>query len=106
MNQIVKAALPVVFLCLALPACAEDHVITQADKTFSESKITVAVGDTVTFMNDDSTTHNVQSNTAGFEMDLGAQAPGASSTVTLKQAGEVTFRCAIHPKMKLKVKVE
>jgi len=45
------------------------------------------------------------SSTAGNEFNLGSQAPGASSNVTLGNAGEVAVLCAIHPRMKMSVTV-
>lgn len=93
-------------LAAPLPALAADHVITQNGKKFSERKLTIAAGDTVTFVNDDKTTHNVHSTTEGHQFDLGAQAPGDSYSSVFDQPGKVKVRCAIHPKMKLQVTVE
>ena len=87
-------------------ASAEEHVVTQAGKEFSERRLTIAVGDSITFMNDDSTTHNVHSSTEGHEFDLGAQAPGESASQVFTTAGKAKVRCAIHPKMKIDVTVE
>ena len=93
-------------LLAAAPAIAEDHVITQSGKKFSERRITITVGDTVTFVNDDGTTHNVHSSSEGHEFDLGAQAPGSSTRHAFMAPGKAKVRCAIHPKMKIDVTVE
>ena len=102
----IKACVAASLLFAAGPAMAEDHTITQADKKFSERRITISAGESITFVNDDGTTHNVHSTTAGHEFDLGAQAPGESSTHIFNSAGTAKVRCAIHPKMKIDVIVE
>jgi plastocyanin len=79
--------------------------ISQKGKAFSAAEITVKAGESVTFVNDDTVTHNVMSTTAGNAFNLGPQAPGASTPATFKSAGEVMVGCAIHPHMKLKVTV-
>jgi plastocyanin len=86
-------------------ALAAGHTITQKGKAFSESAIAIKKGEVVTFVNDDTVTHNVMSTDVGNEFDIGAQAPGVSTPVTFDKAGEFTIICAIHPRMKLIVKV-
>jgi plastocyanin len=82
------------------------HTINQKDKTFSQSEITVKVGDSISFVNQDAVVHNVFSTTPGMEFDLRTQQPGKESTVPFTKEGTCEVRCAIHPKMKLTVKVE
>jgi plastocyanin len=91
---------------IALPAFAVDHEISQANKTFSKSEITIKVGDKLIFKNDDEVTHNVYSITPGMAFDLQRQAPGASSSVTFSKEGTAEVQCSIHPKMKLIVHVQ
>jgi plastocyanin len=45
------------------------------------------------------------STSPGNEFNLGSQPPGASTDVTFKVAGAVAVICAIHPRMKMTVKV-
>lgn len=87
-------------------ALAEDLRVSQKDKQFSVSTLTLKTGDLVTFINDDEAMHNVYSATQGFSFDLGGQNPGEETTVRLTKPGVVDMRCAIHPKMKLRVRVE
>jgi plastocyanin len=56
-------------------------------------------------VNDDTVPHNIFSVSKGNEFNLGSQAPGASTDVTFKEAGEVQVICAIHPRMKMTVTV-
>jgi plastocyanin len=90
---------------MALPVLAADHEVTQKDRTFSESEITIKPGDKLLFKNEDEVTHNVFSMTTGMEFDLRRQAPGASSTVPFEKEGTVEVHCSIHPKMKLIVHI-
>ncbi len=90
----------------AMSAHAAEVAINQKGKKFSEKKVTIAVGDSLKFVNDDGTTHNVHSRTKGHDFDLGAQEPGTEATHTFSKAGKVKVRCAIHPKMKMTVMVE
>jgi plastocyanin len=49
--------------------------------------------------------HNIISTSKGNEFNLGSQQPGSSTDVTFKEAGDALVICAIHPRMKLMVKV-
>lgn len=92
-------------VCAVTPLFAADHEIVQLNRTFSETEITVKLGDNIVFKNDDEVTHNVFSSTPNHEFDLRRQAPGASSTVLFDKEGDVEVQCSIHPKMKLLVHV-
>jgi plastocyanin len=90
---------------VVLPALAEEHLITQQDRAFSQREISIKVGESIVFKNDDQVTHNVFSVSPGMEFDIRRQAPGNSSTVAFKKPGVAEVRCSIHPKMKLIVTV-
>ena len=95
----------VAFAAGCAAAAAAEKSISQKGKVFSETEITVKKGDSLVFVNDDNVSHNVLSSTADHEFNLGAMAPGASAPVTFKTTGDVAVICAIHPKMKMAVKV-
>jgi plastocyanin len=99
------SAIALATLC-AFPLLAADHEITQQDRHFSQTEITIKVRDTISFKNDDEVTHNVFSTTPGMEFDLHRQAPGASSTIPFSKAGDAEVDCSIHPRMKLLVHVK
>jgi plastocyanin len=86
-------------------AYAATEVIHQQGRVFSAESISIKKGDAVTFLNDDSVPHNIMSATKGNEFNLGSQAPGTSTDVTFKESGDVQVICAIHPRMKMMVKV-
>ena len=85
-------------------AAAADFTIIQKNNTFSVSRITIKVGDRITFVNADGANHNVYSETKGSEFDI-PQRPGRSDTVRFPQPGTVEVQCAIHPDMTLEVQV-
>ena len=86
-------------------ANATEHVLTQKAKKFDKKKMSISKGDSIKFINSDAITHNIHSRSAPDKFDLGAQAPGTESKHTFNKAGKFKVRCAIHPKMKVTVKV-
>jgi plastocyanin len=106
-NRIILGTLQTIALASlsVFPLLAADHEISQSDRHFSQTEITIKVGDTISFKNDDEVTHNVFSTTPGMEFDLHRQAPGASSTIPFNKAGDAEVDCSIHPRMKLLVHV-
>ncbi|MBV8836492.1 MAG: hypothetical protein JO000_08140 [Alphaproteobacteria bacterium] len=103
--KLMTVVLVLAFASGSAVAFATERSIMQKGKAFSETSLTVKKGDTLTFINDDTIIHNVMSNTAGSEFNLGSQAPGSTSTVTLSTVGEITIICAIHPRMKMTINV-
>jgi plastocyanin len=95
----------VVFMGLSVGALAANTTIAQKGRMFSSEQATIRKGEALTFLNDDSVPHNIMSTSTGNEFNLGSQPPGASTDVTFKLAGDVQVICAIHPRMKMMVKV-
>lgn len=81
-------------------------MIDQKDKRFSTQEVKIRVGDTVKFVNSDGFFHNVFSLSDTKTFDLGSYPKGQSRTVKFDKPGEVEVECAIHPEMKMRVKVE
>lgn len=90
---------------VSVGALAAETTISQKNRLFSPAEISVKKGDTLVFVNDDDIMHNVLSNSAGYEFNLGSQSPGMATPVNFDKPGELTVRCAIHPRMRLTVKV-
>jgi plastocyanin len=90
---------------IVMPMLAGEHVIVQKDRAFSQTEMSIKVGDSIVFKNADAVTHNVFSVSKGMEFDIRRQAPGGSSTVIFAKEGVAEVRCSIHPKMKLLVTV-
>lgn len=66
---------------------------------FSPAALTVAAGQTVTVVNNDSTTHTLTA-TTGKAFDTGDLAPGKTATFTAPTTpGTYSYICTIHPFM-------
>jgi plastocyanin len=76
-------------------AFAADHVVVQRNKAFAVTRLSVEVGDTVTFLNLDDVPHN----------DTGMVMKGGSKAITFARPGAVEVECAVHPGMTLAVDV-
>lgn len=90
---------------LTLPLHAAEFEVGQKDKKFTRRTLTVKVGDSVTFKNQDPFAHNVFSLSEAKTFDLGSYPQGQSKKITFDQPGTVEVECAIHPDMKLTVEV-
>jgi plastocyanin len=66
-----------------------------SNMAFSPSDVTVAVGGTVTWTNNDSVAHTA----TGDSFDSGSLAPGKSFSQTFTAAGTFPFHCSIHSGM-------
>jgi plastocyanin len=96
----------VALMLVAGSAAAEEHVVAQKNKAFSMKKLTVKVGDSVKFVNEDSFAHNVFSLSAIKSFDLGSFGTGGTKTVTFDKPGKVEVECAVHPDMRLDIEVK
>lgn len=101
-----KIILALVATTISVSGFSADVIVGQKDKKFDKPEITIKKGDTVKFKNNESNvTHNVFSLGPANAFELKTQAPGTESPVTFNDVGETEIECAIHPTMKLKVKV-
>lgn len=102
-----RHALALVGSCLvtfgASAAEPAHHVVTMQRVSFSPEVITVHVGDTVEWRNDDIVAHTATSKEAGFDVNV---LPGKSGQVVLKRAGEFAYSCRYHPNMRGRVVVK
>jgi len=85
---------------------AETYEIGQKDKDFTKKELTIKKGDTVKFKNLDPFFHNVFSLSDAKFFDLGSFPQGESKEVVFDETGEVEVECAIHPNMRMTIKVE
>lgn len=105
MRKLIPVILAVVAGFSVGALAAANQEIHQKGRVFSVENITLKKGEALTFVNDDTIPHNILSTSKGNEFNLGSQAPGAATDVTFKEAGDVQVICAIHPRMKMMVKV-
>ena len=73
-----------------------------ANFAFAPADVTVKVGQTVTWTNNDQMAHTV----TGSTFDSGQIAPGATFSFTFAKAGTYDYKCSIHPSMTAKVTVQ
>jgi plastocyanin len=103
----IRRMAPVLALALALgvaPASAAETVVTIEDFFFDAATVTVALGDSVRWVNDGDDTH-----TSSGRRDLSLWSrsipSGGQVARTFKQAGTFPYLCTIHPSMTGTVKV-
>ncbi len=82
---------------------AETVTVDIANFTFDPGTVTVQVGDTVTWTNNDSVPHTATSGDGSFD---GEMQPGESFSFTFEDEGTFDYICEIHPDMEGTVVVE
>ena len=96
----------VIAVGLSAGALAGSQTIRQKGRMFSVDSIAIKAGELLTFLNDDNVPHNIASISKGNGVrSRQAEWPGTSTDVAFTEAGDVQVFCAIHPRMKLTVKV-
>lgn len=79
--------------------------VTMKDIAFAPAQVTVKVGDTVTWRNEDSAPHNVVAEQgADFKSDTFEK--GGSYRFTARKAGTIDYVCTLHPGMEGEITVE
>jgi plastocyanin len=87
-------------------ASAATHTAAQKNLQFNPSSLTIAVGDTVTWTNDetDGTTHSVVQS-GGGAINSPDMPPGSTFSHRFTDAGTVNITCRFHPDMFMSVNV-
>jgi plastocyanin len=70
---------------------------TLTTTAYSPNPVTVPVGGTLTWTNNDVVTHTSTSDASGW--NSGSIAPGGTFRMTFQTAGSFPYHCAIHPGM-------
>ncbi len=105
--RVAIALLMLPVLSAAWPALADEPVIGQKDKMFSQDIVTIRPGETVQFLNDDDIQHNLTvKEPDGVSRPGVVQPPGGDTHIMFDKLGDNMVRCLIHPKMKMTVHVE
>jgi plastocyanin len=92
----IGAGIAVALAVVVAPVVAADRTVTIRGFAFSPKTVTVGVGDTVTWRNEDDTAHTA---TDSGKFNTGDIGPGAAKSVTFNAAGTYGYICAIHPTM-------
>jgi cytochrome c peroxidase len=82
--------------------------INQAGLKFSVKDLEVAKGQTVVFLNDDTTSHNITitGDGNGVSVNGGMQPPGGKFEMPFAKPGKYLVTCGIHPKMRMTIVVK
>ena len=92
--------------CLGAFAGTGELIVSQKDRMFAPSSISLHQGEAVTIVNDDiGILHHAYVESETFNYDSGDQKPGSRSKVVFSVPGDFLVLCGIHPKMKLMVHV-
>lgn len=67
------------------------------NRAYAPNPVNISVGDSVTWMNNDTTAHTSTSDAAGW--DSAVVAPGGRFSFTFQSAGTFPYHCTIHPGM-------
>jgi plastocyanin len=81
------------------PQATATNSVSIANMAFAPANITVKKGTTVTWTNNDTTTHTVTENDGHPGPDSGPVQPGQTYNFTYDTAGTFKYHCAIHPNM-------
>ncbi len=91
-------------LVSATGANAAGDLVTIKGFAYDPPVLTVKVGDSVTFVNEDSAPHTATATNGAF--DTGNLRRNAQSTLTFTTAGVYDYFCVIHPNMRAQLVVE
>jgi plastocyanin len=81
------------------------HTVTIEGMQFRPRTLTVALGDSIVWVNKDLVPHTATSATAGI-FDSKLIAPDKSWKLTMRTKGDVSYICTYHPAMKASLRVE
>lgn len=84
------------------PSNTQSNEISIKGFAFSPSTISIKVGDTLTWTNQDSTSHTVTSD-SGSELSSATLSQGQTYSHTFNTAGTYSYHCTFHSGMKAKV---
>jgi plastocyanin len=82
---------------------AGSQAIVMAKVAYAPPQVTVHVGDTLEWTNDDIVAHTATSKEAGFNVNV---LPGHKASAVVKTPGTFTYSCRYHPNMKGQIVVE
>ena len=102
----VLAALAVAFLVLfqaPSPAAAASFSVQIENYAYAPSSITVDVGDSITWTNDDTAPHTITTSSGPRTLSSPYLSKGQSWSFTFTTPGTYSYYCAVHPYMRAQV---
>ncbi len=111
MKKLILGASLLSLLMVSISVMAVEYVVAQKGKAFVENgqvieSLTLAVGDSIRFVNEDPFFHNIFSLSDLSTFDLGSFPQGDSRSITFDEAGSMEVECAIHPEMYMEVTIK
>ena len=104
--QFFALAIFLVFLVMIPSASAEEHNISITDDMkFDPEDLTINVGDTVNWTNNDGIEHTATSTDGPASFDSGNIAAGDSWSFTFTEAGTYNYKCEYHGSMNASITV-
>jgi cytochrome c peroxidase len=101
------AAAPAPVIPVASGGGKAEVSVGQKDRKFTMASVDLTAGEKITFVNNDSISHNIIVTTPDRKLrNSGVQEPGQSATVQFDDAGKYDVECAIHPQMRMTVQVK
>lgn len=105
-KQSIAGAAALILTTASAAYAAGAVTVDQKGLSFSTASLNVAGGTIVTFMNNDTTSHNILVTGNGVQLNSGMQGPGVPFRAPFLKPGTYQVICGIHPKMKMTVNVK
>lgn len=96
----------VAMMILSTMAMAATHQIDIVGFAFSPDNLTINVGDSVVWTNQDAASHTATSDDGGATFDSGTLTQSQSWGMTFTTPGSIPYHCGIHPSMTATLTVE
>jgi plastocyanin len=103
--QTATLALGILAAASAAVLAASTVQVGQRNRLFEKTTVSIAAGDSVEFLNNDTVAHNVMESGADA-FNLGVMKPGEKKSRKFDRAGKHEVKCALHPRMKMTVEVK
>ncbi|HEU4962046.1 MAG TPA: cupredoxin domain-containing protein [Sphingomonas sp.] len=101
-SLLLAGAVAMALLSAPTAASAANHVVAMANMSYGRLPSDIKVGDTITWVNQDSVPHTVTARDKSFDLRL---APGQKGTMTASKPGSFPFYCIYHATMRGVLKV-
>ncbi len=101
-NQLAPGALALMALGLPGAAMARDYTVTIDNMAYGKVPADLKVGDTITWVNQDTVPHTVTARDKSFNLAVDR---GAHAKMTLNTAGTILIYCLYHPMMRGTLKI-
>ena len=93
-------------LIVPFALAVESVVVSQRDRAFWPQDLNLKRGSVVHIKNDDRVTHHIFVDSPNMSFDSGEQPMGKTVEIKFDKNGSFAVRCAIHPLMRLLIKVK